>query len=49
MNFSFEYTDVSSLGKYKQTESFVFGRNTSNELYVSQTKDDLLSAPEEVL
>ena len=49
MNFSFEYTDVSSLGKYKQTESFVFGRNTSNELYVSQMKDDLLSAPEEVL
>ena len=48
IKLSFEYTDVASLGRYKQEESFEFGRSTNTELYISQMQDDLLTAPEEV-
>ena len=49
INLSLEYTDVASFGKYKQDESFVFGRNTHDELYVSQMQEDLLTPPAEIL
>ena len=49
INISCEYTDVASLGRYKQDESFVFGRDTHDELYVSQMKEDLLTSPIEIL
>ena len=48
INLSFEYTDVASFGRYKQDESFIFGRNTSDELYVSQMQEDLLTPPVEI-
>ena len=48
INLSFEYTDVASFGRYKQDESFIFGRNTSDELYVSQMQEDLLTPPAEI-
>ncbi len=49
INISFEYTDVASFGRYKQDEGFIFGRNTCDELYVSQMQDDLLTPPVEIL
>ena len=48
INLSFEYTDVASFGRYRQDESFIFGRNTSDELYVSQMQEDLLTPPVEI-
>lgn len=49
INVSYEYTDVASFGRYKQDESFIFGRNTHDELYVSQMQEDLLTPPIEIL
>lgn len=49
MNFSFEYTDVSSLGIYKQAESFEFVRNNNGELSIVQMREDFLTAPMEIL
>lgn len=48
IKLSFEYTDVASLGKYKQVESFNFGRDSTDKLYVSQTQEDLLTSPVEI-
>lgn len=48
INLSFEYTDVASFGRYKQDESFIFLRNTHDELYVSQMQEDLLTPPVEI-
>lgn len=48
IKLSLEYTDISSLGKYEQSERFMFGRDACGNLYMSQMQDDLLTAPEEI-
>jgi hypothetical protein len=48
IKLSLEYTDISSLGKYEQSEHFMFGRDACGNLYMSQMQDDLLTAPEEI-
>lgn len=49
MDLSFEYTDVSALGRYKQNETLTFGRDSDDNLYVSQMQEDLLTPPVEIL
>ena len=46
--FNIIYTDVCSLGKYFQSESFKFFRLESGELAFSQANEDFLSAPKEI-
>ena len=45
----FEYTDVSSLGKYEQKEQIMFGRNQEGNLYISQFGEDMLTSPKEII
>ena len=45
----FEYTDVSSLGRYEQKEQIMFGRDQEGYLYISQFGEDMLTAPEEII
>lgn len=49
IQLSFEYTDVSAFATYKQEETFMFGRDSNDNLYVSQTQEDLLTTPVEIL
>ena len=48
IKLSLEYTDVSSLGKYEQRESIMFGRGARGNLLMSQMQEDFLTAPEEI-
>ena len=48
IHFSFEYTDVSSFARYKQDETLTFGRDSNDNLYVSQMQEDLLTPPIEM-
>ena len=45
----FEYTNVSSLGKYEQKEQIMFGRNQEGNLYISQFGEDMLTSPKEII
>ena len=49
IEFSFEYTDVSSLGKYEQKEQIMFGRDPKGKLYISQFGEDMLTTPKEII
>ena len=49
IHLSFEYTDVSAFARYKQDETLTFGRDSNDNLYVSQMQEDLLTPPVEIL
>ena len=49
IKLSFEYTDVSSLGKYEQREFFFLFRDERGNLNMTQMQEDLLTAPEEIV
>ena len=45
----FEYTDVASLGRYRQVESFLFETDSEDNLMLVQYEDDLLTSPDELI
>ena len=48
IDISITYSDVSSIGRYKQKEKFAFQRNGKGQLQTVQFQDDLLTSPEEI-
>ena len=48
ISISYTYTDISYLGKYQQTESFILTKSESGELQLVQFSEDFLTAPIEL-
>lgn len=48
LEFLFNYTDISFVGIYRQSESMMFSRNYKNQLQTVQLRDDILTKPVEI-